>query len=129
MAGPNDWQARRVPVAFVSMMPFHSSSVVSSVGMRWMRPAQLIKMSTLPNSASTTSRSASTEARLVTSEVTLSERRPRARISAAVAETSASRREVGTTSAPAAAKPSERALPMPDAPPVTTATWPSREKI
>jgi len=44
-----DWQARRVPVRFVSNMSAHSSSGMVSVGMRLIFAAQLIRMSTLQN--------------------------------------------------------------------------------
>jgi len=41
------------PIQIVSRMPFHSSSGTCSVGVRFVRPAQFTKISTLPNSAST----------------------------------------------------------------------------
>src|SRR6266542_3015935 len=55
-------------------------------------------------------------------------RRPRASMSAATASTSAARRAVATTSAPASARPSARTRPIPLVPPTTTATRPSRSK-
>src|SRR5580692_1357029 len=54
------------------------------------------------------------------------ERRPSASISDAAAATSCGRRELETTSAPAAARPRAIARPKPVVPPATTATLPVR---
>ena len=50
----------------------------------------------------------------------------RARIALATSVTSAVRRPIGATSAPASASPSARARPMPLVPPTTTAVRPVR---
>ena len=55
-------------------------------------------------------------------------RRPRRSISDATSSTSARRRAVATTSAPASARPSAIARPMPLVPPDTTATSPASDR-
>src|SRR6185312_11164757 len=125
---PNTWQARRVPVRFTSMIESQISSVHSSVGMRRVVPAELTRISTLPNSVSTASRSRTSVARSVTSDATRRVRRPTASISAATESTPLWARDVATTSAPAAARPSDNARPMPSVPPTTTAVFPVSDK-
>ena len=49
MPRPKTWHARSVPVRLVSRMAFQSASSTSSVGVRLVRPAQLIRMSTRPS--------------------------------------------------------------------------------
>lgn len=126
MAGANNWHVRRLPVRFVSRIAAHSSSGISRAGVRLIEPAQLIRMSTRPNAARTASRAWVTDLRSVTSIGVFRERRPRRSISHTVSSTASRRREHGTTSAPASARPIASALPMPDVPPVMTATFPSR---
>src|SRR5919112_499495 len=128
MCRPKTWQARSVPVRFVSSMSFQSSSAKSSVGARFVRPAELTSMSTRPKASRQAASNASSEARSATSDVTRSVRLPRSSISAAAASTCSARREVGTTSAPASASPCATARPMPDVPPTTTATLPVSSK-
>src|SRR5690606_27992483 len=54
------------------------------------------------------------------------DRRPSASTAVATSSTCACRRPVATTSAPASASPSARALPIPLVPPTTTATRPDK---
>src|SRR5580658_1944008 len=107
-------------------MAVHSSSGMVSVGVRLILPAQLTRMSIFPNCARASSRTRSNEERSHTSEARRRVCRPIASIAAAVSSTCCWRRAVAITSAPASASPSESARPMPDDPPVTTATFPSR---
>ena len=110
------------------MMSSQSDSEKSSVDARFVRPAELTRMSTFPSAFTLESRSFSSEPRSDTSEVMRKERRPRASISRAAASTCSCRREVATTSAPASANPWAMARPMPEVPPITTATFPVKSK-
>src|SRR6266700_3061957 len=120
---PKTWQARRVPVRLVSKMPFHSSSLTSIVGVRFVIPAELTRISTVPNSLSTVDNKVWRLARSVTFEAIASDLRPSARISSAADRTKSCRRPVGTTLAPASAKPFAEVSPIPDVPPITTAVF------
>jgi len=82
----------------------------------------------LPNASTVASCRACRDARLSTSLVIRRERRPSASISVAVCSTSLSLRALGTTSAPASARPRAMAWPSPVVPPMTTATLPVRSK-
>ena len=106
------------------MMPANSSSLTSRLGVRLVRPAQLMRMSTLPKDLITSSCSFWMEARSLTSQVARTVLRPAASMALAVASTSASRRALATTSAPESHRPSTRARPMPVVPPMTTASCP-----
>src|SRR5262245_48424826 len=88
---PKTWHDRSVPVRFVSMIPFHSSSCSSRVGVRFVRPAELTRMSTLPNALIDACSSSSNVDLSETSEVTRSVRLPRRSISPATASTCAAR--------------------------------------
>ena len=75
MCRPNTWHARKVPVTLVLRMSFHSSSPTSIAGVRLVLPAELIRMSTLPNASMHFCRRLSKDARSPTSEATSNERR------------------------------------------------------
>src|SRR5947209_4047474 len=126
MCLPKIWQARSVPVTFVSIMSSQVSSEIVSVGSRLILPAELIRISTLPNSVTVPSRSACKLARSATSEVSRRARRPVVSIAFAASSTCSSRRELATTSAPASANPTAIASPIPEVPPTTTADLPLR---
>ena len=123
---PKIWQARRVPVKLVSMMEFHSSSPTSSVGVRFVLPAQFTRISTLPNSAQVALTNASRLERSVTSDAKARDLPPALVIFATAASTRSTRRLVGTTFAPACASPVDRAKPIPEVPPMTTAVLEER---
>src|SRR5882757_1296809 len=129
MCRPKARQARSVPFKFVSIIPFQSESGNSSVGMRFVRPAQFTKISTLPNSASTAASNFSMLASYVTSQVCTSDRLPSAFTSAGAWRTSSARRPVGTTLAPASANPLFSASPIPLVPPITTAVFPLKSNF
>jgi hypothetical protein len=128
MCRPKTWHARSVPVRFVSRIADQSPSLISSVGVRFVRPAQLTSTSAFPNAPTVLSRSRWSDARSVTSEVSRSVFRPRDSISLAVASTCSRRRDDATTSAPASASPWARARPIPEVPPRTTAVLPVRSR-
>src|SRR6516225_4174617 len=107
-------------------MSRHSVSLTSTVGLRAIRPAAFTRISTRPRCSSTRWRRASTECRSTTSTGTARLRRPAFSTCAQASRTSPSRRPLGTTSAPASARPSAIAWPRPEVPPMTTATRPVR---
>ncbi len=125
MCLPKTWQARRVPVRFVSIISRQSSSGNVSVGARLILPALLTRMSTLPKRETVSASSFSRDPRSCMSQVRRRVARPRASISAAVSSTCSWRRAEATTSAPASASPRLMARPMPEVPPTTTAILPS----
>jgi len=92
---------------------------VSSVGARFVRPAELTRMLTLPKAPSVSPSTRSRDARSDTSDVRRSDRLPSSSISRATVSTCSARREVGTTSAPASANPWAMARPIPEVPPTT----------
>ena len=110
------------------MMRSQSASVMSSVGTRLRRARRRRRrMSTSPNSRRHASRTALERRRVgdvsrprAASAVRALRSRPRPR------STRSSRRPVATTSAPASARPSASARPMPLVPPTTTAVRPDR---
>src|SRR5688500_10972883 len=122
------WQARSVAVAFTSKTCCHSGIVSSLVGLRRIAPAELTSTSRWPNASSTAVRSATIDSWSRTSTGRSSDRRPRSRTRWQLLRTCSSRRPVGTTSAPASARAHAIAWPMPEVPPMTTATRPSRFK-
>src|SRR5436305_12094901 len=83
-------------------------------------------MSTFPNFSTQLFSSLSKELRSATSHVARSVRLPSASISSASSSTSSLRRALETTSAPPCANPSASVLPIPELPPTTTATLPSK---
>src|SRR5580765_1410574 len=102
-------------------MQSHSSSETSSVGVRLVRPAQFTRTSTDPNSMHVAASSASRLALSVTSAGIASDLRPSARTCSAADSTRSVRLPVGTTLAPAWARPLASASPIPEVPPITTA--------
>src|SRR5580704_6191484 len=118
---PKTWHARKVPLRLISMMLFHSVSETSSVGVRLVVPAQLTRISTEWNSAMVAARRDSMLARFVTSHATARDLPPADLMSPAADCASSARRPVGTTLAPALARPFASARPMPEVPPMTTA--------
>src|SRR5262245_36979620 len=110
------------------MMSFQSDSPNVIVGARFVRPAEFTRISTLPKDSIVSERRCCNESRSETSEQTRNDRTPRFSISEAAFSTSSLRRELGMTSAPASAKPYAIALPMPEVPPITTATLPLKSR-
>src|SRR5690242_4236289 len=83
-------------------------------------------MSTLPNSFNVLSSNDCNEARALTSDVQRRVLHPFDSIDLAASSTCSTRRDVATTSAPASASPLAIARPIPEVPPITTATFPLR---
>src|SRR6476660_731433 len=102
-------------------MQSHSSSDTPSVGVRLVRPAQFTRIWTDPNSFNVAASSASRLDLSVTSAGSASDLLPSARTCSAADSTKSVRLPVGTTSAPACARPLASARPMPEVPPITTA--------
>ena len=112
-----------VPVRLTAMIRSHVSAVMSSSGSNDSMPALVTRISTGPSSARTRANAASTEARSATSTSTAIDlaarvgrarrRRPRRR---------APSRSRTATWWPSATKLRATPSPMPEAPPVTTAT-------
>src|SRR3984893_5187859 len=111
------------------MSRFQSASGKSNVGARWLNPAALTRISTFPSVWTEACSSLVNDPRSATSQLIRSDRRPRDSISSAITFTSSRRRELGTTSAPASASPRARVRPIPELPPITTATLPLRSSF
>src|ERR1700723_1819975 len=126
MCFPTTWHARNAPVRLVSMMSRHSSSVISSVGTRLILAAQLTRMSIFPKCWREAAASCLRDSRSQRSQVNRRVWRPRASISEATSSTLWPLRADATISAPASARPRLNARPMPDVPPMMTATLPAR---
>jgi len=122
MCRPKTWHARNVPVRLVSRSRFQSDSGKSSVGARWLNPAALTRISTFPNVWTEACSTFSNDPRSPTSQLMRSDLRPMDSISSAIPFTSSMRRALGTTSAPASASPRASVRPIPEVPPITTAT-------
>ncbi|OXY95616.1 hypothetical protein BEK98_15860 [Streptomyces diastatochromogenes] len=109
------------------MVVSHTSSPSSPIGGRRLIPAQLTRMSGSPNLPAASSAAARTPSRVPRSALTQAARQPSAVSSSTVAASCASLRATTTTLAPARASAPLMARPMPELPPVTTATRPSSE--
>src|SRR5260370_15398278 len=107
----------------------HNSSEQSRVGTRLVMPAELTRMSMRPKEERTASWRLCREARSRTSEGMRRVLVPRFSRHAAMDSTDCFDREEATTFAPADARPSARAFPMPEVPPTTTAHFPARLNI
>src|SRR6266540_2077485 len=101
-----------------------SSSVARSCGM--FVPALFTRMSTLPHSRSIRSKHTRIDAAFRTSSSSARDRLPFARSATATGSASSPFRDVTATSAPASARASAIARPMPREPPVTSARFPSK---
>jgi len=150
MFGQTAWAQLKAPVRLTSRSRAHSVGCWSWNCPTWSRvPALLMRMSTPPSSSTVRATAATTCSRSVTSQRSASDRRPSARISAAVDSVCTSpcvratcasgpyesvasdssdstRRSAMTTSAPARASVNASARPSPRDPPVTKATRPER---
>ena len=125
MCPPKIWQARSVPVRFVSTMSRHSSSGNVSVGARLIFPALLTRMSTLPNAFTDSSSSRCRDARSCVSHVKTkascgpSPRWPRRSRPPAPGAAPQPQHRRQTSASPIA-----MARPIPEVPPTTTAVLP-----
>ena len=105
----------------------HSPMVSVPSGGRRLTPAELTRMSGSPNAAAAASAPRSSEARSPRSALTHAASAPAARSPRAVSSSASSPRATSTTRAPGPARARAMPWPMPELPPVTTATLPSSE--
>lgn len=127
MPGPNRCPSRNGAFRFTAIVVSQTSSPSSVIGGRRLIPAQFTRMSGSPNAAAASSAPARTPSVVLRSALTQAARQPSAVSSSTVALSSVSRRATTTTPAPARARAPVIARPMPELPPVTTATRPSSE--
>src|SRR5580693_6282010 len=125
MPGPNRWPSRNGAVRLTAMVVSHWSADSSGSGGRRLTPAQLTRMSGSPNTAAASSAPRATAARLARSALTQAAWPPSADSDATAFSSAGRPRAMITTRAPAPASAAAMAWPMPELPPVTTATRPS----
>ncbi len=128
MDGPNRWPSRNGAVRFTASSSSHWPSASSPSGGRRLTPAALTRMSGSPNTAAARSAASLAAARPARSPGTQAARPPADWMAAAARASGPSRRASSTTAAPARASEQAIAWPIPELPPVTRATRPSREK-
>ena len=123
MSGIADWMQWNVPVRFTSIIRDHASGVMSVNDSNSSKPALVTMISIGPSSARTFAIAASTAGTIA--DVDRDPDRDRARLAAASAAAlvaASPSRSNSATLLPAAARRCADANPMPDAPPVITAT-------
>src|SRR5215207_6032831 len=124
MTRPACWLIRKTPRRFTEMVRSHASRARSSAGPRTTTPALLTKMSIDWNLDVTALMASATDSASVTSHAMAAAAFP---CETARCAASSARSNI-TTVAPLLAYASAIAAPMPDAPPVKTATLPASEK-
>lgn len=122
MPGPNRCPSRKGASRFTAMVVSHTSVSSSLIGGRRFTPAQLTRMSGSPKIPAASSAAVRTPARSPRSALTQAARQPSAASSSTVLTSFAPSRATTTTRAPARASAPAIARPMPELPPVTTAT-------
>src|SRR3954451_2327356 len=122
MSGIADWMQWNVPVRFTSIIRLHPSGVMSVNDSNRSNPALVTMISIGPSSARTFAMAASTAGRSLTSTAIPMAVAPVARNSLAALVAASASRSSSATLLPCAARRWAEASPMPDAPPVTTAT-------
>ena len=128
MSGPNRWPSRNGAVRLTAMVASQSATVSDPSGGRRLIPAQLTRMSGGPNADSASSAARAAMGRSARSALTHATSPPRPRIDAAAAPSRPASRATSTTLAPARASAAAIPAPIPEDPPVTTATRPPSEK-
>ena len=126
--GPNRWPSRNGAVRLTAMVRSQSAVLSSASGGRRLTPAQLTRMSGGPNAAAAASAARSTSGRSARSALTQPASPPAARSASAARPSLSASRATSTTLAPASASARAISSPIPELPPVTTATRPSSEK-
>ena len=127
IAGPNRCPSRNGAVRFTATIRSQCSSDREPSGGRRFTPAQLTRMSGSPNAAAAADAPRRTSARSERSALTQAAAQPASRSDLQVAESLVGSRATITTCAPASASAEAIASPIPELPPVTTATRPSSE--
>ena len=128
MPGPNRWPSRNGAVRLTAIVASQSSTVSDPSGGRRLIPAQFTRMSGGPNASSAPEAARATSARSARSALTHAASAPPARSDAAASSSRSASRATSTTRAPARASAAAIPAPIPEDPPVTTATRPSSEK-
>src|SRR5262245_7987531 len=123
MTGMTARAARNVPVRLMPMTRLHAAGSVSVAEPNDSTPAAVIRMSMPPNSATARAAIASTCAGSDTSTASAAARPPAAEISPATAPALPASMSATRTHAPSLANRIAAARPMPEPPPVTTATF------
>ena len=110
---PKDAASAKSPreICIQNLVPFRIRELQCAV--RFVRPAQLTRISTPPISLQAAARRSSTSAASATSQGRASERTPISRISLVIFCTSSGRRPVAITFAPASANPLASVSPIP----------------
>src|SRR5271157_1536354 len=125
---PNTWHARKTLFKLISRMRCHSCSLISKNGVLEFTPAALIRVSTCPKRWSTVSRAFSRSALLAASQWMPTACRPSEAMAVARASAASANTSRMAMSEPACASPVAIAPARTPPPPITTATWPAREK-
>src|ERR1700733_8084491 len=127
IAGPNRCPSRNGAFRLTATIRSQCSSDSDSSGGRRFTPAQLTRMSGSPNEAAAADALRRTSARSDRSALTHAAAQPASRNDLQVADSLVGSRATITTCAPASASAEAIASPIPELPPVTTATRPSSE--
>src|SRR5262245_54271755 len=125
MAGITARVPRTTPVELTAMIRSQSARVVSSIRLPPPMPALLTRTSSFPYKRSASATAPAQSDSLVTSRRTNVASPPTARISSTVALPSASRTSPSTTFAPSFVNRRPASAPIPRAPPLISATFPS----
>src|ERR1700733_13055000 len=125
IAGPKRCPSRNGAVRLTASIRSQCSSDSDPSGGRRFTPAQLTRMSGSPNAAAAADAPRRTSARSDRSALTQATLQPASRSDLAVADSRVGSRATMTTCAPASASAEAMASPIPELPPVTTATRPS----
>src|ERR1700722_3086732 len=127
ISGPNRWPSTNGAVTLTASIRSQCSSDSDASGGLRLTPAQLTRMSGSPKAAAAADAPRRTSARSDRSALTQATEHPASRSDVLAADSRVGSREMITTSAPANASAEAIASPMPELPPVTTATRPSSE--
>jgi hypothetical protein len=127
ICGPNRCPSRNGAVRLTATIRSQCSSDSEASGGRRLTPAQLTRMSGSPNAAVAADAALRTSARSDRSALTHAAEHPASHNEVAVADRRVGSRATSTTLAPASARADAIASPIPELPPVTTATRPSSE--
>jgi hypothetical protein len=122
MSGSAAWTQVKVPVRFTAMIRSHFSAVMSRTASKDSMPALVTRISIGPRSRRICANAWSTDARSATSVSTAIALVPLARSSSAALSAAGPLRSRTATLWPFLASSSATPKPMPEAPPVTTAT-------
>src|SRR5688572_10390492 len=129
IAGANACARKKGASRLMRRTASQSASVMSSMGFLMLMPAALTRMSGGPNGRAASAAMVRSSARSARSMTSAAARPPLAAMPRLAVSSSASRRAARTIVAPASASANAISRPMPELPPVTSATRPSRLKM